>query len=358
MTENRIVTVEGEIEPEMLGVTLAHEHIFIDQVAGWFEQPEKPREIRLADEPVSLDNLEFIRINPLKNKDNMRLDSTEMAIEELSKYYRAGGGALVDLTPKGVGADPEEVRRIARSTGLKTIHGTAFYTQAGHPDYVKTADVDELTSEFVSDVQDGIDDTDVRAGIIGEIGLSGSITKQEEKVLRAGARAALRTGAPLNIHPPLFGPQQTPKGALRALDIVEEEELPLSRVVISHMDQDHAALQDLSDHKRIADRGAYIEYDQWYAWSGYLIQKDKAYPSDATRIDTIIEMIEAGYLNKLLFGHDVCTKMQLTAYGGKGYVYYHDVVLPWLRSRGVSREQLQTIMVENPRTVLTFDAVE
>jgi phosphotriesterase-related protein len=354
--ENRILTAEGPIEPAELGATLAHEHVFIDQVTSWFDPLDRPREQRLAEEPVTIGNLGYVRTNPLKNKDNMRLDSAATAIDELSKYQHAGGEAVVDLTPKGIGADPEHVRRVGRAADLDVIHGTAFYTRTTHPDRVETANREEITSEFVDDVHNGIASTDVRAGIIGEIGLSGSIYTQEEKVLRAGARAALQTGAPLNIHPPLFGPDPTPVGALRALDILEEEGLPLKRVVVSHMDQDHAAMQDLDDHREIADRGAYVEFDQWHAWTGYLDGKGKAYPSDATRVDAVVDLVESGYLDRVLFGHDVCTKMQLTTYGGKGYVYLHDVVLPWLRSRGLSQDQCRSIMIENPWAALAFAA--
>jgi phosphotriesterase-related protein len=349
-----VVTVDGRIDPADLGTTMTHEHVFLDMVSGWFEKPTRPEEQRLAREPITLENLGYVRTNPLKNKDNMRLESTDEAIEELEAYVRAGGDTVVDVTPKNVGADPVRVRRIARATGLQFVHGTAYYTRPSHGSHVDESTVEELEAEFVSDVREGIAETDVRAGQIGEIGLSGTIHEQEEKVLRAGARAARRTGASLNIHPPLFGPEPSPRAALGALDVVEAEGLPLGRVVVSHMDQDHAAMQDLSDHARIAERGAYVEFDEWDAWDMYMAEKDHAYPSDATRVDAAVDLVERGHGDRLLFSHDVCTKMQLTAYGGKGYAHVHHNVLPWLRSRGVDREDLETILVENPKRVLTF----
>lgn len=349
-----VVTVRGRIEPDELGATTAHEHVFIDMVAGWFERPSSPEERRLAREPVALENLGYIRRNPLKNKDNMRLESTEEAVDELAAYYRAGGDTVVDVTPKNVGADPDRVRRIARATGLQFVHGTAYYTRPSHTDHVDDATVDELEAEFVSDVRDGIGETDVRAGQIGEIGLSRTIHDQEEKVLRAGARAAERTGASLNVHPPLFGPAPSPEAALDALDIVESEGLDPDRVVVSHMDQDHAAMQDLTDHERIAERGAYLEFDEWDAWDMYMPEKDHAYPSDATRVDAVVGLVESGHGDRLLLGHDVCTKMQLTKYGGKGYAYIHDHVLPWLRARGLTDDDVEMLLRTNPKRVLTF----
>lgn len=349
-----VVTVEGRIDPDDLGTTLTHEHVFIDMVSGWYERPSRPEEQRLAREPLSLDILGYVRRNPLKNTDNMRLESSDEAIDELAAYYRAGGDTVVDVTPKNVGADPDRIERIARATGLQFVHGTAYYTRPSHTAHVDDSTVDDLEEEFVSDVREGIDGTDVRAGQIGEIGLSGTIHPQEEKVLRAGTRAARRTGASLNIHPPLFGPDPSPRAALDALDIVEAEGLPLDRVVVSHMDQDHAAMQDLSDHRRIAERGAYLEFDEWDAWDMYMAEKDHAYPSDATRVDAVVELVDAGHADRLLLSHDVCTKMQLVAYGGKGYGYIHDHVLPWLDARGIDAGTRRTLLEANPRRVLTF----
>lgn len=349
-----VVTVRGRIDPDELGMVMTHEHVFLDMVTGWFTKPSEPEAQRLAREPVTLENLGYIRMNPLKNKDNMRLESTPEAIDELEQYRHAGGRTIVDVTPKSAGADPERVRRIARATDLQFVHGTAYYTRPSHSDHVDTSTVDDLEAEFVDDVRSGIGTTDVRAGQIGEIGLSGTIHPQEEKVLRAGANAARRTGASLNIHPPLFGPEPSPTAALSALDIIESEGLPLDRVVVSHMDQDHDAMQDLSTHKRIADRGAYIEFDEWDAWDLYMADDDHAYPSDATRVDAVVELVDAGYTDRLLFSHDVCTKMQLIKYGGKGYAYVPDHVLPWLRAQGISDDDIERIITENPKRVLTF----
>jgi phosphotriesterase-related protein len=349
-----VVTVTGRIDPAALGTTLTHEHVFMDMASGWFEKPRYPEAQRLSREELSLENIGYVRMNPLKNVPNMRLESSEEAIEELAAFARAGGDTVVDVTPKNVGADPRRIRRVARATGLQFVHGTAYYTRQSHPDWIDGRTTEEIEEEFVSDIVDGIGDTDVRAGQVGEIGLSGEIHSQEEKVLRAGARAADRTGASLNIHPPLFGPKPSPKAALDALDIIAAEGLPLDRVIVSHMDQDHAAMQDLSDHVRIAERGAYLEFDEWDAWDMYMPEKDHAYPSDATRVDAVTELAEAGHLDRLLLSHDVCTKMQLTKYGGKGYGYLHDRVLPWLQSRGLSNADVRTLTVENPARVLAF----
>lgn len=234
--------------------------------------PSSAHERSLAREEVSLDNLRYIRRNPLDNRHNGRLESVEKSITELSQYYRAGGAALVDVTPKNTGDDPKRVRAVARATGLTIVHGTAYYTRPAHPGSVDESSVEELAEEFVSDVREGINDTDVRAGVVGEIDLSDQIHEQEEKVLRAGARAAVRTGAPLNVHPPGRTPEShqngtypTSRWALDILNIVEEEGLSPDRVVFSHMDRSRLELEpeSLEYQREVAERGAYLEYDLW-----------------------------------------------------------------------------------------------
>lgn len=239
-----IVSVEGRLPPEEFGVTLPHEHVFIDVTEEWYEPPESASERRLANEPVSLENLWYVRRHPLGNKDNGRLESESDAVAELTRYHRAGGDAVVDVTPKGIGADPERVGGVARETGLTFVHGTSYYTAATHPEHVSTATVDELADEFVADVREGIGDTDVRAGLIGEIGLSGRIEPTEERVLRAGARAVVRTGAPLSVHPPGRGDDEHRGGEypssrweLDVLDVVAEEGFPADHVVLCHQDR-------------------------------------------------------------------------------------------------------------------------
>jgi phosphotriesterase-related protein len=358
-----VVTVEGRIDPSDLGVTLPHEHTFIDLTDAWFDQPTSAVDRRLSREPVTLSNLHRIRREPLNNRANGRLDSVEEAVDELTRFRNAGGGAVVDVTPKNTGEDPKRVRQVARATGLHFVHGTAFYTRGGHPDRVSEASVDDLADEFVSDVRNGIGETDVRAGLVGEIGVSNRIEPDEETVLRAGARAALRTGAPLNVHPPGRRPTAhqdytypSSKWALDVLDILEDEGLSPERVVVSHMDRTRFEFDpdSLEYQREVADRGAYLEYDLW-GTDFHQEKFDNGWPSDPERIDAVLGLVADGYLDHLLFSHDVCMKIQRTAYGGFGYSHLLENVRPMLEHHGLSREEFETITETNPRRMLTFE---
>jgi phosphotriesterase-related protein len=358
-----IMTVTGPIDPEDLGVTITHEHVFID-MRNWLSVPESAYERDIAEEPVSQENLWYVNRKPMASRDNLFLGSKSEAIDEIEQYAQAGGSSIIEVTPKGnTGQDPEQVREVGRQTGVQFIQGTAYYVRTGHPERIDTLSEDELEAEFVSDVREGIDDTDVRAGIIGEIGLSvdenAEIYDAELKVLRAGARAAARTGTSLSIHPPgridrarKGGEYPTSRWGLDVLDIVEAEGLPADRVVMDHMDR--SLYSDVSYQKELAERGAYLEYDL-FGSEFYYDHWNDGYPSDKWRIDAVMELIDEGYLTNLLFSQDVCQKIQRTKYGGNGYAHILRNVVPMLRYHGVSDEEITTILEENPRRMLTIE---
>ncbi|MFB6108385.1 MAG: phosphotriesterase [Haloplanus sp.] len=353
-----VVTTEGRRSPETLGLTLPHEHVFIDFTGNETPLPASGVERRVAREPVSMDTLWYVRRNPMRHEDNRRLGDPETARAELGRFVRAGGRTLVDVTPKHVGGDPQRVSGIARELGLHCVHGTAIYTAPFHPDRIERLSVDDIRAEFVSDVRSGIDGTDVRAGVIGEIGLSGHIHDAEERVLRGAARAASETGAPLAVHPPGRTPHSqrdrtypSSRWGLEILDVVEAEGLPPERVALCHMDR--TVYEDRSYQRQLADRGAYLEYDLW-GHELHLDQYDDAYMPDTQRLEFTTSLIADGYAEQLLFSHDVCNKVQYTAYGGYGYTHVPRNVRSMIQGRGVDASTVEQICTQNPQSWLTF----
>lgn len=330
-----------------------HEHLLIDVSYKW-QQPVEVTLRALAEQPITLANLGMLRRNIGALRTNLRLDDVEVAAAEARAFKALGGGTIVDVSPNGIGRDPFGLRAIAVASGVNVVTCTGYYLARSHPPNVAASSVDELANGMVEEIQHGIGDTGVRPGIIGEIGLgepmyvSGhtgdEMHRDEEKVLRAAARAHLATGLPITLHIYNYRPNRL---AHLALDVLESEGVGLDRVVVGHLD----VRIDVEYAASVAARGTYAEFDT-FGIEAYLDPNLSEYPRDTERLAALVELVERGYLERLLISHDVCTKMQLVAYGGWGYGHITRHIEPRLRKAGLSDEQINTIRVDNPRRLL------
>ena len=205
--------------------------------------------------------------------------------------------------------------------------------------------VGDVADQLVSEAVLGVDNTGVRIGLIGEIGVSSDFTAEEEKSLRGAAQAQVRTGLPLMVHLPGWF-----RLAHRVLDIVEEEGASMAHTVLCHMNPSH---DDFTYQCELAERGAFIEYDMIGMDYFYADQQVQC-PSDDEVAKAIVKLIDAGHLDKLLLSQDVFLKMMLTHYGGNGYAFVVRHFLPRLKRLGCDNTALTTLMCQNPRRV--FDA--
>ena len=336
-----IQTVRGPIAPDALGVTLAHEHLLLDLRALW-DEPETEERRRLAAAPITARSRGDWVGNPYESRDNLLLDDEEAAGSELELFARAGGRSLIDLTVDGLDPKPQALRRISERTGVQIVAGAGVYRSVAHPPWVKGASVDELAARLVTAIEVGIGGTEVRAGILGELGTSSPILPDEIKVLRAAARAHFLTGVPINVHPAIFhreGP--------RILDILQAEGVDLRRVALSHMDEQ----LDYDYHCSLAVRGAWLSFDTLGSEEVY--GADEREPTDEERVAALLGLLEAGWAGQLLLSQDVCTKLQLTRFGGNGYAHVLRAIVPRLRRAGVEEAIIRELLVDNPRRYLT-----
>jgi phosphotriesterase-related protein len=355
------MTVLGPIDPEQLGPTITHEHCVVD-LKAWFFEPVEASRRKDMDRPIDMSMLADLRRRPMSTtRDNMALDDIDLIVEELEHFRRAGGKSLVDVTCYGLGRDPIALQRISRATGLNIVMASGFYVENAHPAWVKDRTADQLAELMASEVTDGVGETGVKCGIIGEIGLTGipkgagrtkvgPVTPEEEKTLRAAARAALQTGLTVTVHlDPI-----PPRASITAVDILEEEGVPPERIILDHMDQ----VNDLDYHLEAAARGVFIEYDSLgrdhYTddW-GY----DFDWGHDSWRVRFAQRLIEAGHGEQLLFSQDVCLKTDLRTYGGVGYSHVLNTICPTLRALGVSQDSIDQILLRNPIRALATDGV-
>ncbi len=339
----RVMTVAGPIPAAALGVTLMHEHLLND-CRCWWNKPKEPQRARLACDPVHPGILGELRMDPFVNISNCTLDDERLAIAELGDVVALGGRTVVDPTCQGIGRDPRALLRISQSTGLNIVMGGGFYLQASHPERVRGMAAADIADEIVREAIEGVAATDIRIGLIGEIGISADVTAEEEKSLRGAAQAQRRTGLPLMVHLPGWF-----RVAHRVLDVVADEGGNLRHTVLCHMNPSGA---DIAYQVALAERGAFLEYDMigmdfWYADQGVQC------PSDEDNARAIMALIERGCLDRLLLSQDVFLKMMLTRYGGFGYAYLQRHFLPRLRRHGATEVQVERMMVQNPYSVFS-----
>ena len=308
----RVMTVSGPIPPDKLGFTLPHEHTAI---ALWHAETR----------------FDYTELTP----------EDELITEELRDFRRRGGATLVDLTLDGVGRDPMRLRRLASATGLNIVMGSGWYRGPYYPAeaLIDRRSVDELAAVIVAEAENGVRDTGVRPGIIGEIGTNKPwVSAIEERAHRAAARAALATGMAITTHG-----VQSPVG-LAQLKIFTEEGLDSSRVVIGHADSYH----DLDFYLRVLDTGANLQFD----FLGHRFGVEEAL--EPRLVETIVELLERGFASQVLLSQDVHDNRLLKANGGFGYVYLHQHFLPTLRTAAVGEGEIRTMTIDNPARILTI----
>ncbi len=350
MTSNeltgKVQTVLGPVEPGALGRTLTHEHILFD--GSWATPPPANATDRaFFEKPVSPETLGRIRYRSKANRDNGRLADVDTAIEEVGLYKQFGGGTLVEVTSIGIGRDPVGLARVSHATGVNIVMGASFYVNTHHPPGMDDLSEDDIVELIARDITEGADGTDIKSGIIGEVGHDWPMTDNERKVLRASARAQRMTGAPLLIHP-----GRNERAPLEIIDVLDRAGADLSHTIMGHLDRTVFERETL---KQIAEAGCYMEWDL-FGWCGsyYYPNPDIDMPSDDQRLERIAWISSEGYARKVTVAHDICKKHRLEKYGGHGYTYILDHIAPRMLTRGFSPDGVNDILVTNPAEALTF----
>ena len=307
MTDAEVMTVSGRMPASRLGVVDAHDHLFLSS-------PALP-----GDEFEDLER------------------STAEAIDGKA----SGLGAIVDMTPIGLGRRPDLLRAVSESAGVPIIAASGYHRDAHYPDghWVYTASVDELADRIVRDLEIGMHPSDwtdptaapdpARAGAI-KAGTSYHHASQAElRRLKAAAIGSRRTGVPVLVHAEIgtFGHE--------IVSLLEGFGVPPDRIILAHMDRN----PDAELHAEIAARGVSLEYDT--------MGRTK-YRPDSEILGLIESVAAAGHLERLMLGQDLGRRTSLRAYGGgPGMRYLMDAFVPRLRRR-IGDAAVETILVANP----------
>ncbi|HEV2027894.1 MAG TPA: aryldialkylphosphatase [Candidatus Dormibacteraeota bacterium] len=312
MHEAVVVTVLGPIAPVQLGVTDAHDHL-------------------------------FLRSPALPGQD---FDDAGRAIEEVGEAKRGGLQAIVEVTPIGLGRRPAGMRAVSEATGVHVVAATGYHRDAHYPQnhWVREASVELLAQRILTDLQEGMHPEDwlteapldpARAGVIKAGASYQHISTLEERRLVAAAIGHRATGAAILVH------TEIGTCAHQIVDLLVREGVRPNRIILAHLDRN----PDLELHAEVAARGVMLEYDT----PGRI-----KYRPDSQLLDLIDGMVEAGHSDRLLLGLDLGQRDYFRAYGGgPGLSYLMEAFVPRLRKR-VGFPAHEMILVDNAAGVFAL----
>lgn len=319
-----IETARGAIDADGLGRVLMHEHVFVISPEMQQNYPEDWGD-------------EDFRVND--------------AIERLNELKAAGIDTILDPTALGLGRYVPRIARIADQIELNIVVATGLYTFDVLPHYFGRripgsgpSGSDPMVDMFVRDITTGIADTGVKAGVIKCATDKPGVTPGVERVLRACAKTHLETGCPITTHT-----HAESRRGLEQQAIFKEEGVDLGNVVIGHSG-DSADLDYLLE---LIDNGSYLGMDR-FGIDGYL--------PTAERVAVVVELCRRGYAERMVLSHDASCYLdwipgELPPPGMEHWSYLHisNDVLPALRESGVTEEQIDTMLIDNPKRFLSYN---
>lgn len=336
-----INSVLGPIEVEKLGVTLPHEHIFIDMRHCVQKTGKEPP---IFYEKISLENRGEVFSDPYAILDNAVLESDlcfERAVKEMEYFKSYGGVSVVDCTLDEIGRDPVALKRLSERTGVNIILGCGHYYDRAHFPYVKEATAEELCREIITDLTVGIRNTGIRSGVIGEIGTSDVMTENEIKSLHAAGMAGKETNRPIHVHTGLYS-----ENGERIVKILTGEGVAPEKICIDHVD----VLLRRDYIKRLLSLGVYVEFDDF--GKEFYVNRANRFAYDLERIELLSELIREGYGDRILITNDICLKTMYRSFGGCGYAHVLRGVRDIALENGIDEREYERLIIDNPKEFL------
>jgi phosphotriesterase-related protein len=340
MSQGQVQTVLGPIAPEALGVTLMHEHILCDIT------PPALRGRPELDTPITLATRYDIDYGRRPHAGKTRMLDRALAIAEVAAFRADGGAAMVEMTVGGLAPDPLGLVEVSRHTGVHVVMGCGHYVHAFQDAANATRSVEDFAAEMVAALRHGAWGTEVRAGLIGEIGCSEQWTAQEQRVMAGAVLAQQETGAALTIHP-----GAVPDAPFEIVDFLRAHGGDLRRTIIDHVDR---TIFDRDRLFRLADTGCVLEFDLFGYEHAYWSFMPIDMPNDGTRIGMIRALLDRGHAGQITIAQDICRLTRLLSYGGHGYGHILRNVVPFMREKGFTEAEITQILVGTPAALLTM----
>lgn len=300
-----IRTVNGDISKDKLGVTMAHEHFIVD--------------------------LDRVR------KDGVsKIETVDEVVPEIKKMMELGVKSAFEVTTNDMGRDPLKLKEISDITGLNIVCSTGFYLSEYHPDVLNKLSKEEIAEIYINDLTAGIDNTGIKAGLIGEIASNKTaFIGNEKKILEAAGIASVKTGSAVSTHTGKFT-------AMETIDTLLNEGVNPDKIIIGHQD----LIDDSDYHVSLLLRGINIGFDTC---------GKSAYVKDEVRARNIMKLIEKGYGDHIVLSNDVSRRTYFTSFGQNGYLSVMNIIVPLLKEYGIKDSDLHKLLVDNPSRIVDND---
>lgn len=301
-----IQTVKGMIKPCEMGYTMSHEHLCLD-------------------------------LSKVRKNDDSTYGYSNTVIKEIEKAKAYGVKTFVEVTCNDMGRDVQQLALLSEACDIHIIAATGFYLDEYHPDFIDEASIEEIAEIFLQDLTVEIDNTGIRAGVIGEVASSESMTKNEYKILQASALAAKKAGCAIVTHCQLgkLGNEQA--------DIFIEMGMNPQKVILGHIDLSN----DLEYMCHLLDLGFNIAFDT--------IGKT-AYLDDERRAENLKYLVDKGYSRQIVLSQDISRKSYFSKSGKyDGYTTVLKGFIPRLLELGVQQEDIEKMLVSNPQRIFNIE---
>ncbi len=302
-----IRTVLGDINKNELGKTLAHEHFILDL------------------DRVRKDGISFI-------------SDVEEVIPEIEKAMAQGIEAAFEVSTIDMKRDVRKLKEISERTGLKIVCSTGFYLSEYHPDWMDNASKEEIADIYIKELLEGVDGSEIKAGLIAEIASSPKqFVGHEKKILQAAAIASKRTGFAVSTH----------TGRINAIETIEtllNEGCDADKIIVGHQD----LIDDHEYHVSLLKYGVNIAFDT----CGKV-----AYMPDETRALNAKKLVEEGYEDNLVLSNDISRHTYFTSFGGTGYLAVMGSVVPLMKEYGIEENVINKFLVDNPSRIVNNDNI-
>lgn len=301
-----IQTVLGPIDAAGLGVTMAHEHLSVN-------------------------------LGSVRGDEDSSFTCSELVLSEMDRLRAAGVRSVVELTCIDMGRDVSALQEISRASGLNVVCATGFYLEQYHPAWLADASVEQIEKILEAEFVEGIDGTEVRPGVIGEIaGEQLEITDSERRVMIASAHVASRVGCAISTH------CQLGQMALEQADLLIAEGMRAEKIVLGHLD----LANNLDYYRRVLSLGVNIGFDTC---------GKTAYLADEQRAENLVALAAEGFAGQIVLSTDISRQSYMHAKGGFGYTAVIDRVLPMAHELGLSDEDATKMLVGNPARIFDIE---